>query len=132
MTALLLATLVRFTLPALNCDGSTMTDLDSLWVRYQPSGSVVRVAVSESVRGHEGSPWSAWVAAPPDTLTAVWADLSDVAGNRSCAGTVLWLGATAGVPGGSPIDTTLYDVQGRRAAGKVPGVYFGRRKRVVR
>lgn len=133
MTALILATLVSFHFPTTNCNGFGAPELDSMRLWLQPSGATARVAVVGSARGREGSLWQGLVVAPPDTVTAVWVDLTDVSGNHPCAGNVLWLPGTVSVPYTVAAgDTTLYDVQGRRATGSARGIYFGRKRRVVR
>lgn len=140
--AIVLAAVLRFTLPAADADTSRTAascapgtapcrDLDSVWVWQQLRGrSSAELLWSARVRGREGEPLE--VAVPTDSIATLWVVTSDTTGNHSCPSNFVAVNLVAGVtPASAPPVLEWFDVAGRRLPGKpsVPGVYFWRRGR---
>lgn len=140
--AIVLAAVVRFTLPTHDADTTggftscaagqhACTDLDSVFVwvqeRWKLSPTMVYKA---SVRGQEGL--QVLVPIATDSIATIWAVTKDLFGNRSCPSNLVGVNLVAGVgPAMAPPRIEWFDVAGRRLHEKptAPGVYFWRRGR---
>jgi len=127
-----LAAVVIGTLPLLQgCFGGTQpVHLDSLHVWYAVAGRQDSTrAGSFHVAGLEGQQYMTVI--PTDSLASAWWYTTNTAG-QSCKSNTAAVNATTDVPVGPPANGKWFDVQGRRTTATTPGVYFGRRKRVVK
>lgn len=141
--AIVLAAVVRFTLPGFDADTSAAgnrcaaspvnvcRDLDSVFVWAQVRWNPRAVLVYQArVRGLERQPVELPVAI--DSVVTIWAVTRDTLGNFSCPSNAIALNLVAGVvPAAEAPPLEWFDVAGRRLPGKpsAPGVYFWRRGR---
>jgi len=140
--AIVLVTIVRFTLPSFDADTSVAgdgcaagthacTDLDSVFVWVQERGkSSASLVYRARVRGQEGQQLQVPIAL--DSVATVWAVTQDTLGHRSCPSNRVGVNLVAGVtPAAAPTVIEWFDVAGRKLHEKptAPGVYFWRRGR---